>query len=80
MKMVSFMRVVEAEAKEKDVWIKKVGNWDYTSTTHMWDAIKDDFTRKYCQTRRKKELSWCTVYNNMSKANVFANKRNKANK
>ncbi|KAL7538978.1 hypothetical protein ACHAWF_006258 [Thalassiosira exigua] len=63
-KMVCFMKVIEAEAREKDVWIEKLGDWDYRSVTRMWDAIQDDFTAKYAKTRRrKKELSWTTVYN-----------------
>lgn len=77
-KMKAFMKIVEAEAKAKDVWMEKMSDWDYTTVTRMWDAIKEDFNAKYCKTSRKKELSWSTVYDNMSKANAFNNKRNKA--
>ena len=79
-KMVAFMRIVEVEAREKDVWIERPSDWDYRSVTRMWNAISADFSAKYCQTKRKKELSWSTVYGNMSMANAFNNKRNKAYK
>jgi hypothetical protein len=79
-KMVAFMKVVEKEARAKDVWIDKKSDWDYSSVTKMWDAITEDFSDKYCKTKRRKELSWSTVYANMSTANAFGNQRNKANK
>jgi len=80
-KMAAFMRIVEAEAREKeDVWLEKLGDWEYRSVTRMRNVISADFKAKYCATKRKKELSWSTVYNKMTQANAFGNKRNKANK
>ena len=76
-KMKSFMRIVEEEAREKDVWIADPSKWDYRAATKMWEAIKPDFSRKYCQTKRKRELAWSSVYANMSAANAFENSRNK---
>ena len=78
-KMIAFMRIVEKEARAKDVWIEKISDWDNRSVTKMWDAIKADFMGKYGNTKRKKELAWTTVYNNMSKQNAFENRRKKAN-
>ena len=79
-KMVSFMRIVEKEALLKHVWVEKQCDWTHHSVIRMWDAISQDFTTKYCQTKRKKELKWSTVYSNMSAANAFNNPRNKKNK
>ena len=80
-KMAAFMRIVEAEAREKeDVWLEKLGDWEYRSITRMWNVISADFKAKYCATKRKKELSWSTVYNKMTQANALGNKRNTANK
>ncbi|KAL7550471.1 hypothetical protein ACHAWF_014861 [Thalassiosira exigua] len=79
-KMKSFMKVVERLARDKDVWLEKVSDWDYKSVTYMWDTIKEEFTNKYARTKRKKELTWSTVYNNMSNANAFGNPRNKGAK
>lgn len=80
-KMRAVMRVVEEEARQKDVWIDDASNWDYGSLTRMWKAIADDFGAKYCRTKRKKkELSWATVYGNMSRMNAFGHPRNKASK
>ena len=79
-KMVSFMRIVEKEALLKHVWVEKQCDWTHHSVIRMWDAISQDFTTKYCQTKRKKELKWSTVYSNMSTANAFNNPRNKKNK
>ena len=76
--MRAFMGVVEKEARNEGVWVEKSRDWEYSSVNHMWDAIGDDFIHKYCRTKRKKELSWSTVYDNMSKANAFGNRRNKA--
>jgi len=76
-KMVSFMKIVEREARAKDVWVDRPSDWDHGSVTNMWNAISHDFSLKYCKTKRKKELSWSTAYSNMSKANAFNNKRNK---
>ena len=77
-KMKCFMRVVEAEARQKQVWVEKPSRWDYSAITQMWDAIKEDFLAKYGKTKRKKELAWTSVYTNMTKANAFGNRRNKA--
>lgn len=76
-KMVAFMRIVEQEAKEKDVWIERLGDWNHESVTRMWNAISGDFSAKYCKTKRKKELCWSTVYTKMTEANAFKNKKNK---
>ena len=79
-KMAAFMRIVRKEALSKNVWVEKPCDWTHHSIIRMWDAISHDFITKYCQTRRKKELKWSTVYSNMSKANAFNNPRNKKSK
>ena len=61
------MKVVEREARAKDVWIEKASDWEYRSVTRMWDAISEDFSKKYCKTKRKKELQWTSAYNKMSR-------------
>lgn len=79
-KMVAFMRIVEKEARSKNVWKANIGDWDYESVNNMWDTISDDFRAKYAKSKRSYELAWPTVYDKMSAANAFGNPRNKANK
>jgi len=43
----------------------------------MWETISPEFVEKYCQTNRKKEITYATVYQRMSDANAFGNSRNK---
>ena len=78
--MKCFMKIVEKMARENDCWIDKPSMWEHRSINRMWETIREEFTAKYCQSKRKKEMTWKTAYNNMSKANAFGNKRNKANK
>jgi len=79
-KMKCFMRIVEREAREKEVWIEDMGDANEELVYHLWYAIKHDFTAKYANTKRKNELTWSTVYSRMSVENVFGNKKNKASK
>ena len=75
--MACFMRIVEKMAREKDCWVERRSDWDCQSLNSMWETIKPDFAAKFCQTKRKKEMTWKTAYNKMSEQNVFGNKRNK---
>jgi len=75
--MKGFMRIVEEFARERDCWIEKESDWDYWSLNKMWETIKPDFTANFCVTNRKKEMSWKTAYNNMSKMNAFKHYRNR---
>ena len=74
--MKCFMGVVQKYAEGTDLWIKDPCGWDIKSVNKMWEAIKPEFTRRFCQTNRKKELTWKTAYNNMSKSHAFGNERN----
>lgn len=76
-KMKSVMAVVKRYAVEKNVWNEKASEWSAAKVMKMWDAISEDFTAAFCQTNRNHELSWSTIYTNMSKANAFRNQRNK---
>ena len=76
-KMASVMRIVEKMAREKNVWVEELKDWDSLAVTKMWETISPEFTEKYCQTNRKKEITYSTVYQRMSDANAFGNSRNK---
>jgi len=79
-KMSSVMRIVEKMAREKNAWYDKKSDWDYDKVTKMWDAISTEFKAKYCQTKRKTQINYHTVYRNMTDANAFNNPRNKKEK
>ena len=76
-KMAAVMRVVEKMAKKKRSWIGKMGDWDYDKVIKMWDDISPEFEQLYCQTKRRKQITYSTVYANMTKVNAFNNPRNK---
>ena len=77
--MNSFMSIIEKFVEAKDCWIKTPRDWDITSINTMWLTIKPEFTDKYCQSNRKKEMTWKTAYNNMSSQNTFENPKKQAN-
>ena len=55
--MNSFMSIIEKFVEAKDCWIKTPRDWDITSINTMWLTIKPEFTDKYCQSNRKKEMT-----------------------
>ncbi len=61
-KMKAVMRIVEKMAREKNVWIEKRNGWDCVKVTKMWDTIYPEFESLYCQTKRKKQINYATVY------------------
>ena len=65
-------------AREKHVWIEKRSDWDCVKVTKMWDTIYPEFELLYCQTKRKKQINYATVYRRMTEANAnaFHNPRN----
>ena len=75
--MKSFMIIVGKFAEAKDCWIKNPGDWDIRIINTMWVTIKPEFTAKYCQSNRKKEMTWKIAYNNMSNQNAFDDPKNK---
>ena len=70
-KMKCFMRVVEREARAKGVWIERKSKADQKLVMQLWEGIREEFTAKYCKSKRKNELTWSTVYGKMTKEKAF---------
>lgn len=47
---------------------------------NMWNAIRPEFERLYCQTERPTQLKISTGCQRMTEANAFGNPRNKKGK
>jgi hypothetical protein len=76
--MQAYMEVVEKLGKAKGCWKDSNKDWNYVNVNALWTSVGPLLMEKYmAKSNRKKELSWKTVYNKMSKNNDFHSKRNK---
>ena len=70
-KMTRFMRFVELTARKNGCWddklsIKSHKGWDIAAVKALWAGIENDFKKQYGGNgKRKDELAWTTMYNNM---------------
>ena len=70
--MKSVMKVVERLIREKVCFRDRFGNtWDTENTKGVWDTGSPIILCKYGPKNRKAEMSWKTVYNNMSEAKTI---------
>ena len=70
--MKSVMKVVERLIREKGCFRDRGGKkWNTEYAKVVWETVSPIILRKYGPKNREAEMSWKTVYNNMSKAKAF---------
>ena len=70
--MKSMTKVVKRLSREKGCFRDRDGNnWNTEYAKVVWETVSPIILRKYGPKNREAEMSWKTVYNNMSKAKAF---------
>ena len=77
MKSLSMMKVLMKYVKKvmhpKGFWYDKGSDWSYERCTKLWNEIStsDEFKDVCNKNKRRKQLTWKSVYNVLSKNHVF---------
>ena len=71
--MKVLMAYIEKVGRKVNLWKNRLSDWTYADCNTLWSYIGNDyfiniFAKK---SNRKKEISWKTLYNKMSKEGVF---------
>ena len=69
------MGVIEKEARDKNVWMEKLADWNLERVTKMWGVVSPVIEAKYLKdVKRKNEAGWHLL------AKAFGSSRNQRGK
>ena len=75
------MGVIEKEARDKNVWMEKLADWNLERVTKMWGVVSPVIEAKYLKdAKRKNEAGWHLLAKKMSYAKAFGSSRNQRGK
>ena len=73
------MGVIEKEARDKNVWMEKLADWNLERVTKMWGVVSPVIEAKYLKdVKRKNEAR--LLAKKMSDARAFGSSRNQRGK